>query len=38
MSHIPNLDPVLAARKGFSEVEERIRRFWTTADAAPLLA
>ena len=36
MSHIPNLDPVLAARKGFSEVEERIRRFWTTADAAPV--
>lgn len=36
MSHIPNLDPILAARKGFSEVEDRIRRFWTSADAAPV--
>ncbi|QYF88118.1 ATP12 family chaperone protein [Brevundimonas sp. PAMC22021] len=34
MSHIPNLDPMIAAKKGFSEIEDRIRRFWTTADVA----
>lgn len=27
--HIPPLDPNVAARKGFRESEERIRRFWT---------
>lgn len=32
MSHIPPLDPAVAARKGFRETEERIRRFWKTAD------
>ena len=34
MSHIPPLDPLVAARKGFRELEERIRRFWTTVDVA----
>jgi chaperone required for assembly of F1-ATPase len=29
MSHIPNLDPNVAARKGFRESEERLKRFWT---------
>ena len=29
MPHIPPLDPHVAARKGFRESEERIRRFWT---------
>lgn len=29
MSHIPSLDPNVAARKGFRESEERIKRFWT---------
>lgn len=29
MSHIPNLDPNIAARKGFRESEERLKRFWT---------
>jgi len=33
MSHIPPLDPNVAARKGFRESEERLKRFWTTADA-----
>lgn len=32
MSHIPPLDPMVAARKGFREAEERIRRFWKTVD------
>jgi len=36
MNHIPPLDPMVAARKGFRESEERIRRFWTTADVAPV--
>jgi len=34
MSHIPPLDPNVAARKGFRESEERLKRFWTTADVA----
>lgn len=34
MSHIPPLDPNVAARKGFKESEERIKRFWKTADVA----
>lgn len=34
MSHIPPLDPNVAARKGFRESEERIKRFWKTADVA----
>jgi len=29
MSHIPPLDPNVAARKGFRESEERLKRFWT---------
>jgi chaperone required for assembly of F1-ATPase len=28
MSHIPPLDPNVAARKGFRESEERLKRFW----------
>ncbi|KQS56014.1 ATPase [Brevundimonas sp. Leaf363] len=28
MSHIPPLDPMVAARKGFRESEERLKRFW----------
>ncbi len=32
MSHIPPLDPMVAARKGFRESEERLKRFWKTAD------
>ncbi len=35
MSHIPPLDPMVAARKGFRESEERIKRFWTAVDVAP---
>ena len=31
MSHIPPLDPNVAARKGFRESEERLKRFWTAA-------
>lgn len=31
MSHIPPLDPHVAARKGFRESEERLKRFWTEA-------
>jgi len=31
MSHIPPLDPMVAARKGFRESEERLKRFWTVA-------
>ncbi|MEG1453094.1 ATP12 family chaperone protein, partial [Brevundimonas sp.] len=34
MSHIPPLDPNVAARKGFKESEERIKRFWKTAEVA----
>ncbi|WP_332659639.1 ATP12 family chaperone protein [Brevundimonas sp.] len=34
MSHIPPLDPNVAARKGFRESEERLKRFWTTAGVA----
>ena len=32
MSHIPSLDPNVAARKGFRESEERLKRFWTAVD------
>jgi hypothetical protein len=32
MSHIPPLDPMVAARKGFRESEERLKRFWKSAD------
>ncbi|RZJ17487.1 MAG: ATPase [Brevundimonas sp.] len=32
MSHIPPLDPNVAAAKGFRESEERIKRFWATVD------
>lgn len=35
MSHIPPLDPNVAARKGFRESEERLKRFWTAATVAP---
>lgn len=31
MSHIPPLDPMVAARKGFRESEERLKRFWKEA-------
>lgn len=31
MSHIPPLDPMVAARKGFRESEERLKRFWKAA-------
>lgn len=34
MSHIPPLDPMVAARKGFRESEERLKRFWKTVDVA----
>lgn len=30
--HIPPLDPNVAARKGFRESEERLKRFWTAVD------
>ncbi|MBU1324285.1 MAG: ATPase [Alphaproteobacteria bacterium] len=30
--HIPPLDPHVAARKGFRESEERLKRFWTVVD------
>jgi len=33
--HIPPLDPNVAARKGFRESEERLKRFWTDVDAGP---
>lgn len=33
MSHIPSLDPNVAARKGFRESEERIKRFWKAVEA-----
>lgn len=35
MSHIPPLDPNVAAAKGFRESEERIKRFWTSVDVTP---
>lgn len=35
MSHIPPLDPMVAARKGFRESEERLKRFWTAVDVTP---
>ncbi len=35
MSHIPPLDPNVAARKGFRESEERLKRFWTDVTVAP---
>ena len=31
MTHIPPLDPNVAARKGFRESEERLKRFWKEA-------
>lgn len=31
MSHIPPLDPMVAAKKGFRESEERLKRFWKAA-------
>ncbi|WP_291835364.1 ATP12 family chaperone protein [Brevundimonas sp.] len=34
MSHIPPLDPMVAARKGFRESEERLKRFWKTVDVS----
>lgn len=34
MSHIPPLDPNVAARKGFRESEERIKRFWKVVDVS----
>lgn len=34
MSHIPPLDPQVAARKGFRESEERLKRFWKAVDVA----
>ncbi len=34
MPHIPPLDPNVAARKGFREPAERLKRFWTAVDTA----
>jgi chaperone required for assembly of F1-ATPase len=34
MSHIPPLDPNVAARKGFRESEERLKRFWKSVEVA----
>lgn len=34
MPHIPPLDPNIAARKGFREPEERLKRFWKAVDVA----
>ena len=34
MPQIPPLDPNVAARKGFRESEERLKRFWTAVDVA----
>lgn len=34
MSPIPPLDPHVAARRGFREPEDRIRRFWTAVEVA----
>ena len=36
MSQIPPLDPRVAAKKGFRESEERLKRFWTEAGVAPV--
>ena len=36
MSHIPNLDPNVAARKGFRESEERLKRFWKAVAVEPV--
>ncbi|MGQ2991882.1 MAG: ATP12 family chaperone protein [Brevundimonas sp.] len=36
MSHIPPLDPMVAARKGFRESEDRLKRFWKTVDVGPV--
>jgi chaperone required for assembly of F1-ATPase len=35
MSHIPPLDPMVAARKGFRETQETVRRFWTAVSVGP---
>lgn len=35
MSHIPPLDPNVAARKGFRESEERLKRFWKSVEVTP---
>ncbi len=35
MSHIPPLDPMVAAKKGFRESEERLKRFWKEASVTP---
>lgn len=35
MPHIPPLDPNVAARKGFRESEDRIRRFWKDVGVEP---
>ena len=35
MNHIPPLDPRVAAKKGFRESEERLKRFWKEASVAP---
>ena len=32
--HIPELDPNVAARKGFRESEERLKRFWKSVDVS----
>ena len=34
MSHIPPLDPNVAARKGFRESSERLKRFWKVVDVS----
>ena len=34
MSHIPPLDPNVAARKGFRESAERLKRFWKVVDVS----
>ncbi|MBX3476137.1 MAG: ATPase [Brevundimonas sp.] len=33
--HIPPLDPNVAARKGFRESEERLKRFWKAVEVRP---
>ncbi len=35
MQSIPNLDPNVAARKGFRESEERLKRFWAAVSVEP---
>ncbi len=35
MTHIPPLDPHVAARKGFREAEDRTKRFWTSVAVEP---